>query len=856
MTEIQKINANAKLAFASKEYEKAFLALLEVGVYNFISYAQKENKDANKVNWFSHPEAGEYFWKEFILKEEVFAEIFKSDSSAQLLHNYFSLCNIHSQELESKLAKEFPEVLIKAIRVNQVFLKPEWIEHVSLSFRLDHKYSLHQRFWHIIYKSEISQWNIIQKELLSISDYSLNDILTHCIIWLEEFRFLNHDKLTIYQLANIYSFFVELLMKTYPEKFKENIIAEDYFQYFLQVLTSTRSDNKLFEESKVSKLLYAINNWLKFREEIISPYSFDLSIQPEQEDELVYLNSTPEAYYKWVLNGIRYDLNQMSYQYQGNEFVEYLKKSEQVKILGETEDELRLNRELAISKWATLILMDDLGCKTFQIGSNRISAAELLTPLLTYSRNRFSRYELGLNRFCNESESWIEAFSKLSNQSSEKGFINHPFLLMTDLEHKQLNQKALQHMPKDSTEQLIELFRFKPNAKYEFDRFHLQYDVWQKPFIKIGDSLFCPTLFFANNDWFYTFAQTALTYRFLSDRNETKAIEAHLAEQFKLKGWEVKLISDKEASQLSGDVDIFVEDKDTVLFIQLKRTYFRLDLRDAYYESMNTDQKAAGQLNDAEEYLKQSNSIYEFKHIPFKWIVSTSFENIGDKINGCYKINYFEILNLLRNLETQSLKYFIEYLESDRYLKEFAFSFNNPEIPIEARQLITNICEQISNFKPLHYRQLVFSDDVKTTESYNTLFEHAMQIYHSKNFNGALMVYDKCLSLRPNDGEVFFNIATIYADIGNYEMSFEYYEKALKKFPNDPNIIRDYSIALFAAGKGYEGLILAIHLFKHYPLYGEKNLFFEAYFDICLKRNLLLPAEIYELQSKWDKLNK
>lgn len=855
MTEIQKINANAKLAFASKEYDKAFLALLQVGVYNFISYAQKENKDANKVNWFSHPEAGEYFWKEFILKEEVFAEFFKSDSGDQLLHNYFSPCNIHSLELESKLAKEFPEVLIKAIRVNQVFLKPEWIEHLT-SFRLDHKYSLHQRFWDIIYKSEISNWNIIQKELLSISGYSLNDILTHCIIWLEEFRFLNHDKLTIYQLANIYSFFVELLMKTYPEKFKENIIAEDYFQYFLQVLTSTRSDNTLFEESKVSKLLYTINNWLKFREEIISPYSFDLSIQPQQENEFVYLNSTPEAFYKWVLNGIRYDLNQMSYQFQGNEFVVYLEKSGKVKIPGKTEKDVFLNKELTISKWATLILMNDLGCKTFQIRSNRIETAELLTPLLTYSRNRLNRYEQRLTAFCAISQNWIEAFMKLTNQSFESDIVNPPFFLMTDAEYKQLNQMALKDMPKDATELLIQLFRFEPKVNDEFNRFNTKYDVWQKPFIKIGDSLFSPMLFFANNDWFYTFAQTALTYRFLSDRNETKAIEVHLAEQFKLKGWKVKLISDKEASQLSGDVDIFVEDEDTVLFIQLKRTYFRLDLRDAYYESMNTDQKAARQLNDAEEYLKQSNSIYEFNHKPFKWIVSTSFENIGEKINGCSKINYFEILNLLRNLETQSLKDFIEYLESDRYLKAFAFSFNNPEMPIEGRQLITDVCEQISNFKHVHYRQLVFSDDVKTTESYNTLFEHAMQIYHSKNFNGALMVYDKCLLLRPNDGEVFFNIATIYADIGNYEMSFEYYEKALKKFPNDPNIMRDYSIALFAAGKGYKGLILAIHLFRHYPLYGEKNLFFEAHFGICLKRNLLLPAEIYELQSKWDKLNK
>jgi hypothetical protein len=87
MTETQKINAEANSAFEKEDYPLAFSTLWKTSVYNFISYIEKDFKTHNpktnvikiKVNWFNNESASQYFWNTFIVKEEVFYNIFESD---------------------------------------------------------------------------------------------------------------------------------------------------------------------------------------------------------------------------------------------------------------------------------------------------------------------------------------------------------------------------------------------------------------------------------------------------------------------------------------------------------------------------------------------------------------------------------------------------------------------------------------------------------------------------------------------------------------------------------------------------------------------------------------------------------
>jgi hypothetical protein len=852
MTEIQKINAAAKAEFDKGNYPLAFQTLWKVGVSHFISYSQREEKKTSKTNWLADSNSANFFWSEFLLDESIFKILFESNSAEQLLHNYFSKSKIQEQALETKLAKEFPETFIKSIRVNQVFLNPDRIETLkAIPFKKE--FQLHQKVWQKIYEIENDQWNGIQNELQSVLKLSLEDILSHCIIWLETNRFTDSSRQNIHHLASVYSFFIELVLTNQDTKTFSSKSEDDFFKHFLEVFTANFKNKEIIENSIVSKLLFRISNWLNFKEYVISPYSFDLNIEPIQENELVFFNSTPQAYYKWILNGVRYEVNQLNYIFQGSELVEYLEKENRMKIPGKTEHDIQRNRNLASLKWGTLLLLDDLACETFTIGNTKIESEKLLSPLLTYSFNRLGRYENSLKKHFESSQNWSEAFMKIIFQSIATDIRREPYFIMTENDYGKLNQEALSQLPEVSTNEVIQLFSFNPNKKYEFNRFRYTYGVWQKPFMKIGDFLFCPMMFFASNIWFYSFSQAALFQK--TEKSETEKMEKHFGELIEQKGWKVKVISDAESSQMDkGDVDIFVEDGETILFIQLKRTYFRLNLKDAYYESCKTDSKAAKQLNEAEKYLSQPNTIYNFKHQPHKWIVSTSFENVGEKINGCRKVNYFEFLNTLKNPEMKKLKDLITELEADKNLKLLLGTAYNNDLPIEVRKLVSEVAKPLATFESKQYKQFIFSDDENRTREYNSIFDNGIKLDNDNKKNEALVQFQKCISLNPNDADAYGAVANILADMKIFESSFIAFKRALELLPNDPYITRNYCLALIESGYWYEGLSKAIGLYEMFPMLGDIRILFEKSYKQCLKYGLLNSEQLIKLKEKWDEM--
>lgn len=855
MTEIQQINANAKSAFDKRDYPLAFQILWKNKISDFISYAQKEEK-GKKCNWLAHADSGDLFWNKFILDDNVFDAIFNSDSAEQLLYNYFSKANFYSKELESRLTKKYPEKFIKAIRCNQSFLQPERIENLCV-LNLSAEFSLHQRIWKKLYDEDQIIWKNIQKELDKLSSYSLNDILTFCVIWLETIRFKNDSNNITHNIARTYSFFIELTLTKYPEKCLEKNNSDEFFRNFLKTFERNFSDKKNVEDSNISILFSQISQWIDFKENILSPYCYDLNINPIQENELVLFNSRPDVNYRWILNGVRYDINQLNYHFQGIAFVEQLESDGLMKIPGKTQNDTELNRNLAQLQWGTIFLLHDIGIDTFQIGESQIETEQLISPLLAYSFNRLNRYENKLKYYSNYFENWNEAFLKLTMDSIINDVCNEPYVFLSQKEYIKINSEAVNDLSASVSESIINLFSKKFSANHDFNRFKPHYDVWQKPFIQIGDYLFCPMVFFASNIWFYSFAQEGLTlYKTKGkERGETKLMESYFAETIRTKGWKVHLITDQEANNIKGDIDIFVEDKDTLLFIQLKRTYFRLDLKDAYYESINTDNKAAKQLNEAETFLTQNNSIYNVTKKPVKWIVSTSFENIGSIINGCRKINYFEFLNALKNPEVNTLKNLIDDLELDKNIKAFVDCEYNEELPKEMRQIFAEILKPLKSFESKKYRQIIFSDDEAKTNEYFSLFEEAIEHDSAGRKNEAIDLLNKCISIKPDDGEAYGAIANIFADIKLYEKSLCAFEKALDLIPNDPYVSRNFCIALLEAGKYYKGLQVALKLFEDYPLYGDNKVLFEKHFEIFIKHGLLNTKQIVELQDKWDKMN-
>jgi hypothetical protein len=158
-----------------------------------------------------------------------------------------------------------------------------------------------------VFEIENQQWTEIQKELQNVLSLSIEDILSYCIVWLESNRFQDSDKINMNHLASVYSLFVELIISHKSRKQIQIKNSDEFFEHFLKVFAITHQNEKLIDENTVAKLLFKLSNWVRFQETVVSPYCFDLNIEPKQENELIIFNSNPESYYKWILNGVRYE---------------------------------------------------------------------------------------------------------------------------------------------------------------------------------------------------------------------------------------------------------------------------------------------------------------------------------------------------------------------------------------------------------------------------------------------------------------------------------------------------------------------------------------------------------------------
>lgn len=779
--EKKEIRKEAKNYFSNKDYQKVVQTIWQLGLDDFVTLGLK-----NK--WFNEVE----LLNEICNTSKEFQLLFKFYRSDELLYQYFNSVN-YSENFEQKIALEFPKLFIKAVRVNQVFTKPDRLDSLLL-INLPKEHNVHQKVWKHLNAIDYQLWNSINKKVNELSGNELIEILTETIIWLENKKFEHQELFQNQHLSSVYSFFIKLFLQKHPN-LSAKINSKKFTKIFYEKLG--KQTNK-----SLTDLLEYISQWVNFNDSILSAYSFDLDIQPSVKNGIIYFNRHPQDYYKWKLDGVRYNLNRLNYLFKGIDFVEYLTEKEGMQIpKGSKPKDEEGNYQLAIQQWQLTTFLDDLKLDSFVFQSKEIKSQFLFQPLLTYSKNKNIRYEQGLQKHSDGSNNWTDAFVKLTKEAFQNNFLeNNPYFLLSKEEYINLNNTALQKLPKNSSEEIINLFAYKVNSDKVFNRFNIGYNVWQNPFIKLGDYLFCPIMFLANNDWFYGFAQAGLENlskpQSVKVRKETATeMEIHLGDKLKSKNWNVKVVdTDFNGNSNKGDVDIIVDDGNCELLIQLKRTKFRLDLKEAYFESINTDRKASKQLNDSEEFLTKENDIIKISNKVHKWIVTTSFESVLSEIDSCLKVNYFDLLQAILNPDIKSLEQLISYIENDSGIKNWLQLINSQETPNELVFGIVEAGLPLQLSEPKMYRQVLFADDNSFVE-YHNKYNKALELDNKGNKDKAIEILELCLKENPEDYEVWSALGNIYADKRDFRKSFKCFERALKIIPNDPFILRNYALA-------------------------------------------------------------
>ncbi|MFW5793758.1 MAG: hypothetical protein ACOCWC_05690 [Bacteroidota bacterium] len=779
------IKKKAKEHFSKQNYFEAINTLSELGINDFISLAHRPSKKDKKNSWFKNSD----FCEELSKHNDLFIQMFESEKADELLFDYFNFASF-SPDFEKKLAEEFPQQFVKAVQKSHSFLDAEKLE-LYLKLELPENLKIHQDVWKHLQNIENETWKGIEKnlsQLSTIKGLKLEDILIDALIWFEEIRFTNTIGKDLQQdlqhLSAVYNTFIPLIQYYYSQKIDFQISSIESFQesFFKRFKNQTADKN-------VSSLLVHISDWVNFKDSVLYPYCYDSTISPKLGNGVIYFKRTAKNYYKWKLDGCRYGLNRFYYYLKGEQCVEYWIENGKLRIpKGSQPNGENRNYQLAIQDWQIRIFLEDLKISKFTFQGKKIPVQFLYKPLLAYSRNRYIRYEQVLEEQKGNTENWKE---------NQDGIERFPFFLMHEQKYIERNNIAIKELPQDSSQAIVNLFSYHVKPRTAFNRFNKNYDVWNKPFLKFGKHLFCPIMFLSNNDWFYAFAQAGLeNLNKSSGERKTTAteMEKYLGGLFEKKKWKVKVFNDKEASAIDGDVDIAINDENTTLLIQLKRTKFRLDLKESYYEHINTDRKASKQLNNAEKWLSSKDDLFMLNPIAYKWIVSTSFENVLSDVNGCLKVNYFDIIQALNHPEVKTLNDLIEYCEKDKGLQNWISVLQDTAVPDEYKDGILESGLPLPLVEPKFYIQPLFSDDDYFTE-YHNKYNKALELGNNGNIHKAIKVLKILARDNPNDYEVWGALGNYYANIKNFFKSFSCFKKALEIIPNDPYILQNYALA-------------------------------------------------------------
>ncbi|MFD1014407.1 tetratricopeptide repeat protein [Winogradskyella rapida] len=799
MTELQ-IKEAALKAFNNQDYPKAFNILWELGVDGFLEYSQRNDRRTKKFNWLSKNwkrkshKGYSYFWNTFVLKENVFTACFSSKRPVELLHNYFSKTDVFNELLEIKLAKEYPSIFIEAIRKNEVFFREDRIDFLLKDDLLKEEYQIHQDVWESFQIEELHLWKEIEAILLDIEKHPLEHILFFTIEYFETNNFeTNFDIVNQSTLAGVYSFFIDLILRNSNIK-QEGLSSEQFEMDFVKSVYES-------EYIQLKKLVFKCLNYIKkrqvFNSRFFQPYCFNSKFQPRYIYESLHFYESPESYYQWNVDEIRYKVSELVYSKKGSDIVE--KQIENAAVIHSRRREDYLdNKTLACNLQALIEVLRDLKLTHFYLKEDnksvKVEVEKIIKPLYVYAFNRYTRYYKVLKSIkasnSLKTNNWQIANLHLvvNNQESSQ----FPFIYSSEEEYLDLNTKADQEFKREIGLQVLNQFGFKRLRLKRFDRFNVRYSVIDTPFVILDNYIFCPILFFINFS-----SQNVYVNSLLKNNNRDTAIQIEdvLNNLLVKHKFNVKHPTKKEVDLVDGDSDLILFDNDNVLLIQVKRTNLRLDYKAQYNELINTDLKAANQLNNAEKYFSNENSIFKIGNRKVtKWIVSNSFEKVNTTINDCLKVNYLDIVSFLSNTEGMTFKTlpnFISFFNTDTYFTKIA------------KPLIDNVdaYKEIFSLTKMNARNFLWKDfDSFKAKKYSHYYKKGIELNRKGEHNNGIKALNECLKLEKEDVEVHGAIANMYADIGNYEKAFFHFNKALEIISNNPFVLRNYAIALRESG--------------------------------------------------------
>lgn len=824
----EKIKKQSRQFYSEKEYDLALSTAFKLDSHEIENFLIKES---TKGHWFQNFD----FCNSIAANRYLLVELLSLPRVDELLHKHFECYWKQGEKhnpipFQLKIAERSSELFVRMLRVSQAFLKNDWYIEADIAKTSDY-IRIHQEVWKHLHIAEKKLWGEVTALLNKcINENDLSDILASFVLVIEEDSLKESSDKYLHFLAQVYNAFITILLSRLPENYN---FGGEIKQGIKKVVNAQKIN------SDIRSLYDCMKNWKDFIYTHIDPYCYDLKIEAENENSIISYNRTSEDYYKWELDSTRYVINRLDYLADSLEVIDQNAGLLNKKLLNTPESieyEFKCQSDyLSLEK-----LLNDFKLSKFP-GGNNLSSERFYQPIIAasnYYKMLYSKFDLLLHQH----NDWFAAYQSLkANNPDLFEMENFPFIFspVEQLYHIHDTQSKIENDKKTKKSTLSQPFTYKAIPGESFDRFNITYEVLKKPFLKLGENIFTPTLFFAKNDWFYAITQNALerlNYKSnIKLRKDTSVeMESSLKVLFEKAGFKAELFHGHEFLYSEGDVDIVASDGRDNLLIQLKRTKLRLNLKEAYLENIQTDRKASRQINNVEKHFTSQ------KGENYKWIVTTSYENAYKEVDGCLKVNYFDLLTILKtfqNIKNTSIKHLYNRIASDSQIEDVLTykAVLNPEnldlitlqqykdsgslktlAPFRDKFKIYNAVNlPLPVVEPKQYREARFSLD-KTSSSYIKAYNDALASDQKGDFKRAKSLFEDCLNQNPNDFDALAAQAHVLANIELYDQAFTHFEKALKIVPNDLFIKRNYGIALWEAGEQNKAFKIYAELRKQY----------------------------------------
>jgi hypothetical protein len=629
------------------------------------------------------------FWTSQFLSQ-LSAEVYESEPFILALTRYMWQEQITNFELIQYITQISPETVLRAVRYSGLVLRQKsvrWQEIEQLAITNETELSQFIRICHIFDQAHHERMALVETYRKRLSDLSLFELLIY--ISLYGFEYL-----------------IPRALHSVNQEENEPIIDEvcdainDILKWKLQASSDggLRLTDSIIERSVKTHLLPFLcpsNGLPKAREDIyqafwglldaqielnsflslsIDAFCYDDSINFELvNNELTIIKRNKDIHDAWQRNGKK--LNRLNHYWLYRAFFELEELG-----MATTQIGLPENQEWNQQAFIKAIRIQLQLTEVYGLGDSILTDTKLpvdvfraLLSLELMTAFYHMDFLLPYDAYLKETGNWRLALTKLFMNGMLQGKNRLP-ITWSEREEKIKNIRSwtvsenFPHGHLKAAEAILDFWSCdvrELSAQLRNGDSPLTSSLYERPILKIGRYVF-------QLPWMITLQNNAIAAinnlrrigaRRVEAREETQRIEQRLAEYFKEQDFLVYLNYQPERTSFddAGEVDLICTLDDQLLVLEIKSTFLRRSIKDAWLHKNMTLRKAGLQLQrkvkavqDAllsDIQLRQSLGINTDTQIPtiHGWIVDTSIEHDHEFFSGFLKVSLEEILIALRD---------------------------------------------------------------------------------------------------------------------------------------------------------------------------------------------------------------